>query len=60
MVNGLFKNKGDMYAWARRNIKSSIAHEQSVTSRIKTAGKKFWSLCLAERVNIFIVMNSEG
>ena len=59
-VNGLFKNKGDMYAWVRRNIKSSIAHEQSVTSRMKTAGKKFCSLCLAERVNVFIAMHSEG
>merc|ERR1711966_219062 len=59
-VNGLFKNKGEMYAWVRRNTKSSIVHEQSVTSRMKTAGKKFCSLCLAERVNIFIAMNSEG
>ena len=33
---------------------------QYVTSRMKTAGKKFCSLCLAERVNIFIAMNSEG
>ena len=59
-VNGSFKDKGDMYVWVRRNIKSSIVHEQSVTSRMKTAGKKFCILCLAERVNIFIAMNSEG
>ena len=59
-VNGLFRNKGEMYAWARRNIKSSIVNEQSVTSRMKTAGKKFCSLCLAERGNIFIATNSEG
>ena len=59
-VNGLFKNKGDMYAWVRCNINSSIVHKQSVTARMKTAGKKFSSLCLAERVNIFIAMNSEG
>ena len=49
-----------MYAWVMRNVKNSIAHDQSVTSRMKTAGKKFCSLCLAERVNIFILMNSEG
>ena len=59
-VNGSFKNKGECYAWVRRNIKTSIIHDQSVTSRMKTAGKKFCSLCLAERVNIFIAMNSEG
>lgn len=59
-VNGSFKNKGEMYAWVRRNIETSIEHEQSVTSRMKTAGKKFCSLCLAERVNIFIAMHSEG
>ena len=59
-VNGLFKDKGDMYAWVRRNLKTSIMHEQSVTSRIKTAGKKLCSLCLAERVNMFIAMHSEG
>ena len=59
-VNGLFKNKREMYVWVRRNTKTSIVHEQSVTSRMKTAGKKFCSLCLAERVNIFIAMNSEG
>ena len=59
-VNGSFKNKGEMYAWVRRNIETSIIHEQSVTSRMKTAGKKFCSLCLAERVNIFIAMHSEG
>ena len=53
-VNGSFKNKGEIYAWVRRNIETSIVHEQSVTSRMKTAGKKFCSLCLAERVNIFI------
>ena len=33
---------------------------QYVTSRMKTAGKKFCSLCLAERVNIFIAIHSEG
>ena len=27
---------------------------------MKTAGKKFCSLCLAERVNIFIAMHSSG
>ena len=59
-VNGLFKNKGEMYASVRHNIKTSIVHEQSVSSRMKTAGKKFCSLCLAERVNIFIVINLEG
>ena len=48
------------YAWVRHSIKTSVVHEQSVTSRMKTAGKKFCSLCLAERVNIFIAMNSEG
>merc|ERR1711966_525311 len=40
--------------------KTSIVHDQSVTSRMKTVDKKFCSLCLAERVNIFILMNSEG
>ena len=59
-VNGSFKNKGEMYAWVRRNVKTSIVHEQSVTSRMKTADKKFCSLCLAERVNIFIAMHLEG
>ena len=43
-VNGSFKNKGEMYAWVRRNIETSSVHEQSVTSRMKTAGKKFCSL----------------
>ena len=56
----LFNDKGEMYAWVRRNIKTSIVHEQYITSRMKTAGKRFCSLCLAEKVNIFIVMNSEG
>ena len=59
-VNGLFKDKGEMYAWVRRNIKTSIVRKQYVTSRIKTAGKKLCSLCSSERVNIFIVTNSEG
>ena len=59
-VNGSFKDKEEMYARVRRNIKTSIVYKQSVTSRMKTAGKKFCSLCLAERVNIFIAMNSEG
>ena len=58
-VNGLFKNKGDMYSWIRENIKASIIHEQSATSRMKTAGKKICSLCLAERVNIFCAANSK-
>ena len=49
-----------MYAWERHSIKTSIMHKQSVTSRMKTAGKKFCSPCLEERVNIFIAMNSEG
>ena len=53
-INGLFKDKGEMDVWVRRNLKTSIMHEQSVTSRMKTAGKKFCCLCLAERVNIFI------
>ena len=60
MINGSFKNKREMYAWVRRNIETSIVHKKSVTSRTKTAGKKLCSLCLAERVNIFIAMNSEG
>ena len=46
--------------WVRRNIKTSILYKQSVTSRMKTAGKKFCSICLAERVNIFIAKHSEG
>ena len=49
-----------MHAWVRRNVKSSIVQEQYVTSRMKTAVKKFCSLCLVERVNNFIAMNSEG
>ena len=58
-VNGTFKNKGDMYSWIRANIKASIIHEQSATSRMRTAGKQFCSLCLAERVNIFCAANSK-
>ena len=38
-VNGTFKHKGDMYSWVRTNMKTSIMNEQSVTSRMKTAGK---------------------
>ena len=56
----MFKHKGDMYVWVKRNLKSSIMYKQSVTSRMKAVGKKFCSLCLAERVNIFIAMHSEG
>ena len=59
-VNGSFKHKGEMYGWVRHNIKASIVYEQSVTSRMKIAGKRFCSLCLAERVNIFFAMHSEG
>ena len=39
-VNGSFKDKREKYAWVRRYIKTSIVHEQSVTSRTKTAGKR--------------------
>ena len=41
-------------------MKTTIMYEQTVTSRMKTAGKKFCSLCMAERVNIFCATNSEG
>ena len=57
-VNGVFKNNGDMYSWVRANMKTSIMHEQSVTSRMKTAGKTFCSLCIVERVNIFCATHS--
>ena len=59
-VNGTFKQIGDMYSWIRTNMKTTIMYEQTVTSRMKTAGKKFCSLCMAERVNIFCATNSEG
>ena len=49
-----------MRGYLRRNIKTSIVHEKSVTLRMKTADKKFCSQCLAKRANIFIRMNSEG
>ena len=49
-----------MRGYLRRNIKTSIVHKKTVTLRMKTAGKKFCSLCLAKRVNIFIAMYSDG
>ena len=54
--HGRFKSKGEMYSWTRKNIKTEILYEQSVTSRMKTAGKEYCSLCMAERVNIFCHM----
>ena len=35
-------------------------YEQTVTSRMKTAGKKLYSLCMTERVNTFCATDSEG
>ena len=49
-----------MYSWIRKNVKTTILYEQSATSRMKTAGKRLCSLCMAERVNLFCATNSEG
>ena len=40
-TNDSFKDKGEMYALARCNLKTSIMHEQYVTSRMKTARKSY-------------------
>ena len=55
--NGKFKGTGEMYSWIRKKVKTEILYEQSVTSRMKTAGKEYCSLCMAERVNIFCHMS---
>ena len=58
-VNGLFKNKGEMYVWVL------TTQYKDCTRKIcyfkdENNGQKFCSLCLAKRVNIIIAMNSEG
>ena len=46
-TNDFFKDKGEIYALARCNLKTFIVHEQYVTSRMKTAGKMFCAcVCL--------------
>ena len=54
---GKFKNIGEAYAWTRANLKTEILYEQSVTSKMRTAGKSYCSLCMAERINIFCHIN---
>ena len=54
---GEFKNIGEAYAWTRANLKTKILYEQSITSKMRTAGKSYCSLCMAERINIFCHIN---
>ena len=37
----MFKNIEEGCFWVRKNTKATIVCEQTVTSRIKTAGKKY-------------------
>ena len=52
-----FETTGEMYIWVRNNLEVTIVHQGSVSSRMKTAGSKNCSLCMAERMTIYYDSN---
>ena len=53
----LFETEGDVYKWVRSNLKISILYQQSLSSRMKTAGSKNCTLCKKEKLHIYYNMN---
>jgi len=53
----LFETECEMYSWVRSNLKFSIMYQQSLSSRMKTAGSKNCTLCKKEKLLIYYNMN---
>ena len=53
-----FNTKDELYTWVRKNWEVDILHKMPVTSAMKSAGTRFCSLCMKERVAIFNAMHN--
>ena len=54
-----FNTKDELYTWVRKNWEVDILHKMPVTSAMKSAGTRFCSLCMKERVAIFNAMHNK-